>query len=129
MNSDDQAIRALHATWIDAVNAGDLAKLLGWMTDDCVLLGPGQPPLGREGFPAVFTSGHAQGRLRCTSELQEVAVIGDIAYTRSHDTVSVEPPTGAPVHLAGDRLTIYRRHPDGRWLLARSAHTLIVVSG
>lgn len=27
MESDEQAIRELHTTWIDAVNAGDLVRL------------------------------------------------------------------------------------------------------
>jgi ketosteroid isomerase-like protein len=31
------------------------------------------------------------------------------------------------MQLAGYRLTVYRKHPDGRWLLARDAHTLTPV--
>ena len=69
MGSDEQAIRELHATWIAAVNAGDLALLLGLMTDDCVLLNPGGEPVGREGFSAVFSSAHKQARIHCVSEL------------------------------------------------------------
>ena len=134
MGSDEQAIRELHSTWIDAVNAGDLARLLSLMTDDVVLLNPGGAPLGRDEFPAVFTGGHRQGRLRCISELDEVVVVGggEVAYTRSRDSVSVTPPAplaGGPpfpeaTNLAGHRLTIYRKQRDGRWLLARDAHTL-----
>ena len=82
MEPDEQAIRQVHSTWIDAVNAGDLARLLSMMADDVVLLNPGGAPLGRDEFPAVFSGGHKQGRLRCISELQEVVVVGDLAYTR-----------------------------------------------
>jgi ketosteroid isomerase-like protein len=32
MESDERAIREVHATWIDAVNAGDLVRLLALMT-------------------------------------------------------------------------------------------------
>lgn len=40
-----------------------------------------------------------------------------------------KPTNGGPVvRLAGHRLTIYRRQPDGRWLLARDAHTLAPVT-
>ena len=28
MGSDERAIREVHSTWIDAVNAGDLARLM-----------------------------------------------------------------------------------------------------
>ena len=51
MNADERQIREVHSTWIDAVNAGDLARL-------------------------------------------------------------------------PSRITIYRKQPGGRWLLARDAHTL-----
>jgi ketosteroid isomerase-like protein len=34
MEPDEQTLRQLHSTWIDAVNAGDLARLLTLMTDD-----------------------------------------------------------------------------------------------
>src|SRR5690348_4659542 len=47
---DERAIRELHSTWIDAVNAGDLGHLLTLMADDVVFLSPGQAPFGRDGF-------------------------------------------------------------------------------
>lgn len=127
MNADERAIRELNTTWIDAVNAADLACLLSLMTDDVVLLSPGgQAPMGRDGFPAVFTGAHQQLRLRCTSELEEVVVVGDVAYTRCRDTLTITPRAGgASTQLAGHRLTVYRQQADGRWLLARDAHTLV----
>ena len=30
--------------------------------------------------------------------------------------------------MPGNRITIYRKQPDGRWLLARDAHTLAPVA-
>ena len=51
MRSDEQAIRELHSTWIDAVNAGDLARLLSLMADDVVFLNPGDRASARMGFP------------------------------------------------------------------------------
>jgi ketosteroid isomerase-like protein len=35
---------------------------------------------------------------------------------------------GVAQRLAGDRLTVYRKQADGRWLLARDAHTLTAVT-
>ncbi len=124
-SADERAIREVHTAWIDAVNAADLDRLLTLMTDDVVFLNPGQAPFGRDGFPAVFAGAHRQLRLRCTSELEEVVAIGDVGYTRCHDALSLAPRAGGETTaLAGDRLTIYRKQPDGRWLLARDAHTL-----
>lgn len=95
--------RELHTTWIDAVNAGDLTPLLALMADDVVFLNPGQAPLGRKEFPVRFSAAHEQYRIRCISELEELTIVGE---------------------LAGNRITLYRKHPDGRWLLARDANTL-----
>ncbi len=125
MNTDEQAIREFNRTWIDAVNAADLARLLSLMTDDVVLLNPGGAPLGRDGFPAIFTGAHQQLRLRCTSDVEEVVVVGDVAYSRCRDALSLTPRDGgATSQMAGHRLTVYRKQADGRWLLARDAHTL-----
>lgn len=129
MESDEHAVRELHTTWIDAVNAGDLAHLLTLMADDVVFLGPGQAPFGKDGFPAGFSAGHQQYRLHCTSALEEVVIVGEVAYTRCRDALSLGPRAGGEtVELAGHRLTIYRKAPDGRWLLARDAHTLSSVA-
>ena len=130
MGPAEREIREVHSTWIDAVNAGDLDGLLTLMADDVVFLNLGQAPFGRDGFSAAFSAGHQQARIRCISELEEVVVVGEVAYTRSRDSLSVIPraaPPGPPseaTQLAGYRMTIYRKHPDGRWLLARDAHTL-----
>ena len=125
MGSDEQAIREWHSTWIDAVNAGDLVRLLALMADDVVFLNPGRAPFGRDGFSPVFSAAHKQSRINCISELEEVVVVGEVAYTWSRDSLSVTPRAGGDaMQLAGHRITIYRKQPDGRWFLARDAHTL-----
>jgi ketosteroid isomerase-like protein len=104
---DEREVRELHSIWIDAVNAGDLARLLTLMTDDVVFLNPGRAPLDREGFSANFPAAHERARISC------------------RDSLSVIPRDGGEaIELAGYRITVYRKQPDGRWLLARDAHTL-----
>jgi len=128
MGNDEHEVRALHSTWIEAVNAGDLAHLLTLMTDDAVFINPGRTPVGREGFSSGFSTAHQTRRINCRSELEEVVVAGEVAYTRSRDALSVTPRAGGEAtQLAGHRLTIYRKRPDGRWLLARDIHTLSAV--
>jgi uncharacterized protein (TIGR02246 family) len=90
-----------------------------------VFLNPGQVPFGRDRFPASFSAAHQHSRIRCISELQEVAIIGEVAYTLCKDSLFVTPRAGGEaMQLAGHRITIYRKQPDGRWLLARDANTL-----
>jgi len=125
MEPDEKEIRELHATWIEAVNAGNLARLLALITDDVLFFNPGQAPYGRDGFSSNYSAALEQMKFRCISELEEVVVVGEVAYTRSRDALSVTPRAGGETtHLAGHRMTIYRKQPGGRWLLARDAHTL-----
>ena len=129
MGPDERAIREVHSTWIDAVNAGDLVCLLSLMADDVVFLNPGQTPVGRDRFSPGFSAAHQQARIHCSSELEDVVVVGEVAYTISRDSLSVTPRAGGDaMQLAGHRITVYRKQPDGRWLLARDAHTLSPVA-
>ena len=129
MGPDERAIREVHSTWIDAVNAGNLVCLLSLMADDVVFLNPGQAPVGRDGFSPGFSTAHQEARINCISELEDVAVVGEVAYTLSRDSLSVTPRGGGEAtQLAGHRITVYRKQPDGRWLLARDAHTLAPVA-
>ena len=130
MGADSHDVRDAHTTWIDAVNAADLARLLTMMTADAVFVGPGQAPFGRDVFSVNFSGAHERLLVRCLSELEEVVVVGEVAYTRCRDTLSVTPRGGGEAtQLAGYRMTVYRRQPDDRWLLARDAHTLTPMTG
>ncbi len=128
MTSDERDIRTVHSSWIEAVNDGDLARLLTLVAQDVVFVSPGQAPFGREGFSSNFMAAHQQMRICCTSELEEVVVVGEVAYTRSRDALSVTPRAGGnAAQFAGHRMTVYRKQRDGRWLLARDVHTLSAV--
>src|SRR5258705_12157149 len=63
MEPDERAIREVHSTWIDAVNAGDLVCLVSLMPEDAVFLTPGQAPIGREGFSPGFLAARQQTRI------------------------------------------------------------------
>ena len=129
MGSDERAIRELHLTWIDAVNTGDLVGLLSSMADDVMFLGPGETPSGRDAFSPRFSAAHEQAQINCISELQDVVVVGKVAYTLSRDTLSVAPRAGGEeMRFAGYRSSVYRIQPDSRWLLARDTHTLSPVA-
>ena len=110
-------------------NPQAIEGILEMMTDDVVFLNPGEPPFGRDRFSANYSAAQQQIRFHCSSDLEEVVVAGDVAYTRSRDALSVTPLAGGKeTQFAGHRITIYRKQPDGRWLLARDAHTLLPVA-
>ncbi|HTU92149.1 MAG TPA: SgcJ/EcaC family oxidoreductase [Gemmataceae bacterium] len=125
MTRDEQAIREAQAAWLEATASGDLPRLLSLMADDVVFLQPGRPPFGREEFAAMFEAGQRQVRISCSGELEEIVVAGDVAYVRSRLAASVVPLAGGPgKQLAGYTLSVFRRQPNGHWVLARDANLL-----
>jgi uncharacterized protein (TIGR02246 family) len=129
MQSDEEQIRALVATWMSATKAGDMAAVLDLMTDDVVFLVPGRAPMGKADFAeaAKAQSGPAAPTIDGASEIQEIQVAGNWAFLQSRLAVTVTPRDGSPPsERAGHTLTILRKEA-GKWLLARDANLLAPV--
>ena len=63
-------------------------------------------------------------RIEGTSEILELEIQGRWAWRRSHLSLTITPPGGAPGRRAGHTLTILRKNPAGAWLIARDANLL-----
>jgi uncharacterized protein (TIGR02246 family) len=129
MSDDEQQIRELVRRWIAATKAGDTETVLSLMTDDVVFLIPGRPPMAKAAFAAAAAEQSKSGRPEVDgiSEIQEIKVLGDWAFTWNKLKVIVRPPGGMPVvRAAGHTLSILRKL-NGRWLLARDANLLAPV--
>jgi uncharacterized protein (TIGR02246 family) len=128
MPNDEQAIREVFETWQRAAVAGDIDQLLPLMSEDVVFLTPGSPPMkGREAFAAAFQANIPKVGLESKGELEEVQVVGEVAYCRAHlvvTTTPIEGEGGPPKRLTGYTLTVFRKQPDGRWVLVRDANLL-----
>jgi uncharacterized protein (TIGR02246 family) len=132
MDGDEQAIRSLIATWMEASLRGDLGRVLELMADDVVFLGPGRPPMrGREAFAAASRAAEGRGRMDGRADVQEVRVFGDWAYTWAQLSITIHPAAGgAPMRLEGPSLSVFRRMGTGRWVIFRDANMIApVVSG
>jgi uncharacterized protein (TIGR02246 family) len=125
MTEDEQAIRQIVATWMEASQSGDAATVLSLMTEDVIFMVPGQEPFGRDVFKAAANQSSA-ARIEGTNEIVEVQVLGDWAFTRNRIDLTVTPPTGDPVRRGGYTLTLFRKELDGRWRLARDANLLTI---
>jgi uncharacterized protein (TIGR02246 family) len=127
MQSDEQAIRELVATWLSASKAGDTEKVLSLMAEDVVFLVPGQPPMRGKAAFAAGQSALQQFEIEATSEIQEVNVVGEWAYLWTKLTVVVTPKKGgAPVKRMGNTLSILQKQA-GAWVIVRDANMLAVV--
>jgi len=125
MHPDEQAIRDLVATWDRASRAGDVDALGPLMAEDVVYLVAGQPPMrGRETFLALARSMQGGGTVEASGEIEEIRLMDDWAYAIRNLRVAVTHAGAATARLAGPVLSIFRREPDGRWVLARDANML-----
>ena len=126
--TDETAIRALCAQWLNATAAGDHAAVLALMADDAIFITPGQPPIvGKAAFAALQPPKDADIHISAVQEIAEVVINADLAFSRSHLKVTVTSPQLArPVTRSGHTLTLYQRQADGRWLLLRDANTLLL---
>lgn len=131
MSSDEQAIRDFFPKWREASLAGDNETLRGMMAEDIVFLTVGNPPMkGRDAFFALAGSAPKPFKLDFVQKINEISVMGDWAYSWTHLVVTVIPKEGAQTILrSGDIFTLFRKEPDGRWVIARDANLLTLEAG
>jgi uncharacterized protein (TIGR02246 family) len=127
MTDDERAIRDLVETWMAASKAGDLPTVLGLMADDAVFMVPGRDPFGKAEFAAA-SEGLNNVRVEGSSDIQELQVVGDWAYLRNYLAVTMTPDGGSPVRRSGHTLTILRKEPNGKWVLARDANLMTLAT-
>jgi len=125
MQDDEQEIRRLTATWMEASKAGDAKKVLSLMTEDAVFLVGGRPVMRKADFAAAQTA-QAGMKIEGASDIQEVKVLGDWAFMWTKLRVVAMPAGGQPVTREGYTLSILRKE-NGKWLLARDANMLLQV--
>ena len=122
--NDEQAIRDLVTTWLDASKRGDNDKTLSLISDDVVFLTPGHAPMRGKAAFAAAQAGVADFELDATSEIQEIKVLGEWAYIWTHLTVAMIPKRGgAPLKRAGNTLSILQKQ-NGSWVIVRDANML-----
>ncbi|HZV64917.1 MAG TPA: SgcJ/EcaC family oxidoreductase [Telluria sp.] len=126
MSDDEQAIRHLIETWLSATRSGDVDTVLTLMAPDVVFLVAGQPPMqGREAFAASLRGMLATHAIESSSEIDEIAVEGKLAYCRTRLEVTVTSKHGGtPLRRKGHTLSILRKGSDGKWQLTRDANML-----
>jgi uncharacterized protein (TIGR02246 family) len=126
MSEDEQKIRAVIATWMRATAEGELERVLDLMADDVVFLIAGQPPMrGKDAFAAASQAAAGRFHIDGNAEIQEIIVSGNYAYCWNQLSVTVTPMQGgSPSKRAGHTLSVFRKEPDGRWVLLRDANLL-----
>ena len=119
--NDQQAIRDMVHTWLEASKRGDSPTLLTLLADDVVFITPAREPFGKEAF-----AGHEDEmkdvKMEADIDIKEIEVAGPWAWMRSFLKVSFTPKDGNPSKMSGHILTVLQKQPDGRWVIKRDAN-------
>ena len=119
-------IDKLHQQDMAASKEYDVETLVSLMTDDIVLLQPGQEPLkGKEAIRSYLQSyKNEMDQVEITQYLhtfEEVHIVGDWAYEWGMFHGASRPVSGGEETPQRMRLfRILRRQPDGSWKVARA---------
>ncbi len=120
LTDDEGPVRAEGSRWAEYYKAGDLDSLMTLYTDDAIVALHGQPALyGKDAVREYFSTriGKADSEFELDYELEEIH--GDIAYIISkYWLVAKDRETGNTYKDAGRSLLVYKRGPDGDWLIA-----------
>jgi uncharacterized protein (TIGR02246 family) len=120
--SDVAAIDKLRDTYMQALNAGDVADAMRVLEVNAVWMPAGEPALiGRDPIRAWTEAALEQFSLEYAFMSNEIRVAGDWAFDRGGYQLTITPKDGGePVRDTGKYIDILRRQSDGSWKYARA---------
>lgn len=118
-DADRNAIRAVVANFDTALLAGEWPAVVSVYAEDGMLLPPNAPAV--QGRAAI--ENFLRGLPKITAFKQSVVEIegqGDLVYPRGTYEMTMMPPGAtAPLKDTGKVLAVWRKQPDGSWLVLR----------
>lgn len=120
----EAAIADFNRQYLAAINEGDIDALAALTTDDHMMISSGGDPLvGKEALVGAMTGAFERFDFDESWTPEETVVAGDLAYQRGTFIVVANPKAGGDAaRVTGNFLRIYRRQPDGAWLMVRDMH-------
>lgn len=108
--SPEQVIQS----FVAAVNAGDIERVLTHYERDARLAFPGQPSVGHDAIRSMLQNLLAQ-KPTMKGTTVSVSRVGDLALLRSQWNLSGTDQAGGPVEMSGESAELVRRQSDGSW--------------
>ena len=117
-SADEAAIRKSIESYAEAVLASDWAGLAAMHTEDAVVMPPNEPAV--QGRAALEAWGEAWPPItEFSTAAVEIDGRGDLAFVRGTFAMTIMPEgTPEPIQDTGKYVEIWRKQPDGSWLIA-----------
>jgi ketosteroid isomerase-like protein len=117
---DEAAIAEFNRQYLAAINGADLDKLAHLTTEGHMMINSGGAPLvGKQALVDAMQGAFDRFEFDESWSPEETVVDGDLAYQRGTFVIVATPKTGgAPARTTGNFLRIYRREPEG-WFMVR----------
>jgi uncharacterized protein (TIGR02246 family) len=113
----EQHISQIGQQWARHWNVGDLDKLIQAFAPDAVYMPPHHAAVhGRDAIHEYLKTPMQHGVGELTYEVTYIKHSGDLAYDVGRYSMSV-PREGAKRQDRGKYLTVWRRQPNGEWLI------------
>ena len=119
---DENALNALIADYMVAVNSGDADGMAALYAADAVRMAPDALPIrGRESIRRSMEQTFETAELNVQLQVKETEFSGELAYVRGTFLLTASPKDGSPpTESEGNWMRFMRREPDGRWRVAYS---------
>jgi ketosteroid isomerase-like protein len=117
---DEAAIAEFNRQYLAAINGADLDHLARLTTEGHMMINSGGAPLvGKQALVDAMRGAFARFEFDESWSPEETVVDGDLAYQRGTFVVNATPKSGGqPTRTTGNFLRIYRREPEG-WFMVR----------
>jgi len=114
----EQTLRDLDAQWSKAAAAKDLEQTVAYYSDDAIVLPPNTASATtREAIRNAWKDMLASPGFVITWKpiRVELGKPADLAWVSGTYEVTMNDPTGKPIHDRGKYLEVWKRQPDGNW--------------
>lgn len=115
-------IKKLQATWLKALKAADIDRLMSMVTDDVVAAHPGgKTTRGKQELADDFRRFFRNFRMDRSATSEETIVAGEWAFDRASVSAHIAPVAGGePSPVNSEVIVILRCGKDGFWKIART---------
>lgn len=115
----EAAIRQADVDFAAAMNAGDMAKVMTYYTDDAIVMPANAPAFrGKAAIQQFWTAFLATAKFHVTLTPDNVMQSGSMATEVGHYDLTITPNGGGPTAKDNGKFAVTWKKVDGRWLIA-----------